>query len=61
MNHKGDCYRIWNPNTKKVSKTRDVVFLNRMFFRTPTKPQHKTQSMTMKTSTVSNKAREGVL
>jgi hypothetical protein len=34
--HVGDCYRMWNPNTKKGSKTRDVVFLNRVFFRTPT-------------------------
>jgi hypothetical protein len=40
-NHKGDCYRKWNPNTKKVSKTHDMVFLNRMFFRTPTMPVHK--------------------
>ncbi len=27
-NHKGNCYRMWNPNTKKVSKTCDVVLLN---------------------------------
>ncbi len=44
LNHEGNCYRMWNSNTKKVSKTCDVVFLNRMFFRTPTKPVHKTQS-----------------
>ncbi len=43
-NHKVDCYRRWNPNTKKGSETCDVVFLNRMFLRTPTKPEHKTQS-----------------
>jgi hypothetical protein len=42
-NHEGDCYRMWNPNTKKVSKTCDVVFLNRMFFRTPAMPVHKKQ------------------
>jgi hypothetical protein len=35
-NHEGDCYRMWNPNTKTVFETLDVVFLNRMFFRTPT-------------------------
>jgi hypothetical protein len=29
---------------KKVSETRDVVFLNRMFFRTPMMPVNKTQS-----------------
>jgi hypothetical protein len=42
-NHEGDCYMMWNPNTKKVSKTHDVVFLNRMFFRTPMMPVHKKQ------------------
>ncbi len=36
-NHEGDCYRIWNPKTKKISETRDVVFLKRMFVGTPTK------------------------
>ncbi len=44
LNHKGDCYRMWNSNTKKVSETCDIAFLNRMFFRTHTKPEHKTQS-----------------
>jgi hypothetical protein len=44
LNHKDDCYRMWNPNTKKVSETCYIVFLNRMFFRTPTKPVHKPQS-----------------
>jgi hypothetical protein len=35
---------MWNPNnTTKVSETRDMVFLNRMFFRTPTLPVHKKQ------------------
>ncbi len=43
LNYKGNCYKMWNPNTKKVSKTRDVVFLNRMIFRTPTMPVHKKQ------------------
>jgi hypothetical protein len=33
-NHKRGCYRMWNPKTKKVSKTRDVVILKRMFFKT---------------------------
>jgi hypothetical protein len=43
-NHKGDCYRMWNPNTKKISETHDIVFLKRMFFRTPTMPVHKKPS-----------------
>jgi hypothetical protein len=43
-NHEGNCYRMWNPNTKKVFKTRDVVFLNRMLFRTPTMTVQKKQS-----------------
>jgi hypothetical protein len=42
-NHEGDCNRMWNPNTKTVSKTRDMVFLNRIFFRTPMMPVHKKQ------------------
>jgi hypothetical protein len=44
QNHKGDCYRMWNPKTKKVTETCDVVFLNRTFFRTHTMPVHKKQS-----------------
>jgi hypothetical protein len=40
-NHKRDCYRMWNSKSKKVSETHDMVFLNRMFFRTPTMPVHK--------------------
>jgi hypothetical protein len=44
-NHNGDCYQMWNPNTKKISKTHDIVFLKRMFVRTPpTKPVHNKQS-----------------
>ncbi len=42
-NHKGDCYRMWNSNTNKVSKTHDVVFLNNMFFRKLMMPVHKKQ------------------
>jgi hypothetical protein len=34
-NHEGDCYKMQNPKTKMVSKTCDVVFLNRMFFKAP--------------------------
>jgi hypothetical protein len=41
LNHKSNCYRMWNPNTKKVSKTLDIVFLKRMFFGTPIKPVRK--------------------
>jgi hypothetical protein len=26
-NHEGDCYRMWNSNTQRVSETRDVIFL----------------------------------
>ncbi len=42
-NHKGNCYRMWISKTKKVSKIHDMVFVNRMFFRTPTMPVHKKQ------------------
>jgi len=30
--HAGDVYRMWNQTTKKYSETRDVIWLNRMFF-----------------------------
>ena len=30
--HPGDCYQMWDPVTKRVHKTRDVVFLHKMFF-----------------------------
>jgi hypothetical protein len=43
LNHEGNCYKMWNSNTKKISKTRDVVFLKTMFFGTPTKPVRKKQ------------------
>jgi len=32
---KGNCYRMWNSTTKQVSETRDVIFINRMFYQTP--------------------------
>ncbi len=32
---------MWNPTTKKVSKTHDMVFFNRMSFRTSTMSVHK--------------------
>ncbi len=44
LNCNGDCYRMWNPNTKKIFDTCDIVFLKRMFFGTPTKPVPNTQS-----------------
>jgi hypothetical protein len=33
-NHKGDVYRMWNPRTRKIHITRDVIFLKRMLFQT---------------------------
>ena len=33
--HAGDCYRMWNPETRKVHTTRDVLWLHRMYFRRP--------------------------
>jgi hypothetical protein len=34
---------MWNPKTKKVSKTRDMVFFNRMLFKTSKIKVKKTQ------------------
>ena len=30
--HSGDCYRIWNPDTKRVILSRDVLFSGRMYY-----------------------------
>jgi hypothetical protein len=35
--HEGDCYIMWNPATKRVYTTRDIIWLNRFFY---TKAQH---------------------
>jgi hypothetical protein len=32
----GDTYRMWNPTTKRIHTTRDVIWLKRMFFLPPT-------------------------
>jgi hypothetical protein len=60
-NLEGNCYRMWNPNTKKVSKTHDMVFLNRMIFRTPLMPVHKKQGTDDDNLNSVNKTRGGVL
>jgi hypothetical protein len=31
-NHEGNCYDMWNPVTNQVSKTHDLIFLQRMFY-----------------------------
>jgi hypothetical protein len=33
-NHKGGVYRMWNPKTRKIYITRDVIFLKLMLFQT---------------------------
>ena len=33
--HEGDCWRMYNPETKRVSQTRYVIWLNRMFYEKP--------------------------
>lgn len=32
LNHAGDCYRMWDPATRRVHETRDVIWLNRMYY-----------------------------
>ena len=34
-NHAGDCYKMWNENTNKYYLSRDVIFLQRMFYQKP--------------------------
>ena len=36
--HAGDCYQMWNPDTNKVYESRDVVFLQIIFFERPDGP-----------------------
>ena len=33
--HTGDCYRMWDPKTKRVHETRDVIWLKRMNYQQP--------------------------
>lgn len=30
--HAGDCYRMYNPKTRKIMETRDITWLNRMYY-----------------------------
>ena len=39
-NHAGDSYRMYNEKTKKVVTTRDILWLNRMFYNKEGKPYH---------------------
>ena len=32
IDHDGDVYRMWNPNTNRVLVSRDVIWLKRMYF-----------------------------
>ena len=43
--HAGDCYQMWNPVTNKIYESRDVVFLQRMFYVKPDGPFSETVRM----------------
>jgi hypothetical protein len=32
LDHAGDTYRMWNPKTKGLHNTRDVIWLKRMYY-----------------------------
>jgi hypothetical protein len=32
--HEGDCYQMWDPKTKRVHETRDIIWLRRMYYTT---------------------------
>jgi len=36
LNHAGDCYCMWDPVTKRVHETRDVIWLKHMYYAKPT-------------------------
>ncbi len=46
-NHTGNCYRMWNPNTEQVSKTRDIIFLHKMFYQDKCKENTKLNQQIM--------------
>ena len=35
LDHDGDCYRMWNPETNSVYETRDVVWMKWMYYQKP--------------------------
>jgi hypothetical protein len=32
IDHDGDCYRMWDPKTRRVHESRDIIWLHRVFF-----------------------------
>jgi hypothetical protein len=32
--HEGDCYQMWDPKTKRVHETRDIIWLRRRYYAT---------------------------
>ena len=38
LEHPGDTYRMWDPKTKGVHVTRDIIWLRRMYYDPPAKP-----------------------
>ena len=32
LQHAGDCYRMYNPKTKKIMISRDIKWMNEMFY-----------------------------
>ena len=35
LDHAPDCYRMWNPSTNRLMITRDIIWLQRMFYQRP--------------------------
>jgi hypothetical protein len=38
LGHSGDTYRMWNPDTDRVHQTRDVIWLQQMYYKPVEKP-----------------------
>ena len=49
--HDGDLYQMMNPNKERVTETRDVIWLHRMFF---SKPKLSTEETVMSESEEEN-------
>ena len=45
--HEGDCWRMYNPETRRVSQTWDVIWLNSMYYEKPNaKTMHTNEACT---------------
>jgi hypothetical protein len=42
LEHQGDTYRMWNPQTGGIHETRDIIWSHQMYYSKPSKPGEET-------------------